>query len=251
MDKNKCEVWVTDDWELWPVSVVYPYRNEATYRCPVCHGPVILMKESQDGRNRAHFEHRPAHVGCSLVYKQRRGVGATPPAPVEPPTGSAATVVPLDYISDTDAEDIIGKVEETTKERLILARVGQGAFRNALISKWKTCSVLDCGPTPILVASHIVPWRLCESNEERLDPNNGLLLTPNLDKLFDRRLISFADTGEILVRRTLREQDRDRLGLSPDMRLRRVPQKVKMYLARHRGTDEWVSREQWDKPLAR
>jgi putative restriction endonuclease len=47
-------------------------------------------------------------------------------------------------------------------------------------------------------ASHIKPW--CEStNEERLNGENGLLLTPSIDHLFDRGFISFEDNGELLI----------------------------------------------------
>ena len=46
-----------------------------------------------------------------------------------------------------------------------------------------------------LVASHSKPWR-DSSNEERLDGENGLLLTPSVDHLFDRRFIGFEDSGE-------------------------------------------------------
>ena len=47
------------------------------------------------------------------------------------------------------------------------------------------------------MASHIKPWRVC-SNAERLDGNNGLLLSPHVDKLFDQGWISFADDGTVL-----------------------------------------------------
>ena len=54
------------------------------------------------------------------------------------------------------------------------------------------CSVTNCELHKILISSHIVPWS--KSNEkERLDVGNGILLSPNLDSLFDRHLISFQD----------------------------------------------------------
>ncbi|MDB0568927.1 HNH endonuclease [Ralstonia solanacearum] len=123
--------------------------------------------------------------------------------------------------------------------RLLLARVGQGWFRKQLVDRWGTCSVLDCGPETVLIASHIVSWRACRNNGERLDPDNGLLLSPSLDKLFDRRMISFSDEGILLFSPDVCEPDARALGIKPGMRLRCVPAGIVKYLARHRAGKEW------------
>ena len=67
------------------------------------------------------------------------------------------------------------------------------------MDKWNSkCSVTGVGITKILIGSHIVPWR--DSNDdERLDVDNGIILTPNLDGLFDRYLIPFEDSGKIII----------------------------------------------------
>ncbi|HHQ4786468.1 HNH endonuclease [Aeromonas hydrophila] len=49
----------------------------------------------------------------------------------------------------------------------------------------------------LLIASHIKPWSESD-NAERLDGNNGLLLSPHIDKLFDRGCITFTDAGDLL-----------------------------------------------------
>jgi hypothetical protein len=92
----------------------------------------------------------------------------------------------------------------------------------------------------VLVASHIVPWSECATNEERLDPDNGFLLTPYLAKLFDKRLISFRDSGVILVRPDFASADLVALGVRPGLRLRSIPPRSKGYLARHRADVDWV-----------
>jgi hypothetical protein len=46
------------------------------------------------------------------------------------------------------------------------------------------------------MASHIKPWCKC-SNEEKLDGNNGFLLAPHVDKLFDGGWITFSLDGSI------------------------------------------------------
>ncbi|HET9245398.1 MAG TPA: HNH endonuclease signature motif containing protein, partial [Xanthobacteraceae bacterium] len=58
-----------------------------------------------------------------------------------------------------------------------------------------------------LRASHIKPWRE-SSDRERLDPANGLLLTANLDALFNDGLIAFDDEGQMLVSAQLTRKDR-------------------------------------------
>lgn len=234
VDKKFCEIWAGTRWEIWPVSAAYPHRDTVPVRCPVCHGAIVLMRASE--RNAAHFEHRPAHTGCPLVYKQRRGLRSDPPAVVEagPEDFGAA-----EYFSEDAVDDVIGDVDETEREQQILARVGQGKFRKKLVKHWGSCSVTSCGPQSVLVASHIVAWRDCETNEERLDANNGLLLTPNLDKLFDRRLISFDDGGRLLIGSGITPEQAIALGVTPDMRLRKTSPKLKKYLARHRGQDRW------------
>jgi hypothetical protein len=197
------------------------------------------MKGSHNGRNEAHFEHRPSHAGCSLVYKGFSGTRSRHLDAVRSPPPSNQFAF-TDYIPDDAAEEIIGPdVDATEKERLMLARVGQGPFRKQLLLRWGTCSVLGCGPDTALIASHIVPWRTCANNAERLDVNNGLLLSPNLDKLFDRGLISFADDGALLVSGDLDWEDAIALGLRPGMRLRTVRPRILKYLSRHRENKNW------------
>ena len=74
---------------------------------------------------------------------------------------------------------------------LVTSRIGQGYYRQQIIEKWNgKCAVSKTDILPILIASHIVPWS--ESNDdERLDVENGILLLPFYDALFDKYLISF------------------------------------------------------------
>jgi len=99
---------------------------------------------------------------------------------------------------------------------------------------WGICAVTGCSLSRILVASHIVPWERCVTARERLDAFNGLLLTPNLDKLVDRFLISFNDDGSILLSKNLGTEERVILGVSEQSRLRFVRPAMRPYLQRHR-----------------
>ncbi|MDR2965180.1 MAG: HNH endonuclease [Treponema sp.] len=89
-------------------------------------------------------------------------------------------------------------ISNTEKEQLVLARKGQGLFRKRVVEIDKKCKVTDIDFIEILIASHIKPWKE-SSNEERLNGNNGILLSPHIDKIFDKYFISFSDDGKILV----------------------------------------------------
>lgn len=99
----------------------------------------------------------------------------------------AETEVINDYNHIQQSETL----DETEKARLVLARIGQGQFRNDLLANFKnTCPLTGIKHTSLLVASHIKPWRECD-NVERLDALNGLLLSSLMDRLFDRYFITF------------------------------------------------------------
>lgn len=111
----------------------------------------------------------------------------------------------LEFISENqensfnDIVDIIKSNKEGgEKEALISARLGQGRFKNSLIKKGEGCAISGYLNKDLLIASHIKPWSKCDSFE-KVDPDNGLLLLPNYDKLFDRGLISFDDDGRVLI----------------------------------------------------
>lgn len=86
---------------------------------------------------------------------------------------------------------------ETEKEQLVKSRRGQGIFKKRVAERETECRVTGVENKSFLIASHIKPWKKC-NNAERLDGNNGLLLSPHVDRLFDRGWISFSDTGEIM-----------------------------------------------------
>lgn len=123
----------------------------------------------------------------------------------------------------------------TTRMALIEARVGQGKFRKDMMRVWDgTCALTGCGVKPALVASHAVAWRDNKDPNVCLDPHNGLLLVASVDRLFDKGLISFDDSGHMLVKPSLSDTDLDCLGLSRNARLRTLPKEVRPYLQAHR-----------------
>ena len=93
-------------------------------------------------------------------------------------------------------------------------RVGQNSFRNELLKSLKKCPITQIDEKKLLIASHIKPW-IHSNNEERLNPNNGFLLSPLYDKLFDKSigLITFTPEKEILISKKLSSENRARLGV--------------------------------------
>ena len=136
-------------------------------------------------------------------------------------------------VDDIEAIKKDSTISETQKELLTFARIGQGKYRKDLIGLWGKCSVSECKMTDLLIASHIKPWSE-SSNEEKLDPYNGLLLLPNYDKLFDKHLISFDDDGKIIISPQIKKEEYKVLGISPKDKLFKILPKNKPYLKIHR-----------------
>ncbi|MES2841287.1 MAG: HNH endonuclease [Pseudomonadota bacterium] len=121
-----------------------------------------------------------------------------------------------DAASDIDAILEDDGLSKTERVDLVMSRIGQGAFRQKLLTYWQACAVTGYRDTGLLVASHIKPWRDCTS-AERLNPYNGLLLTPNLDKAFDSGLVTFTKKGPIALSPLLTEPGK--LGITASMRV--------------------------------
>lgn len=110
------------------------------------------------------------------------------------------------------------EITETEKEQVVKSRIGQSAFKKALLDIEKKCKLCDVSDERFLVASHIKPWSQ-SSNQERLDVNNGLLLCPNHDALFDKGYISFDDDGTILISDSLDEVTKVFLNINETMNI--------------------------------
>jgi len=126
------------------------------------------------------------------------------------------------------------ELSETEREAIVQSRIGQGIFRSDLKKYWgEKCAVTGCKLIKILKASHIKPWSH-SNNTERLDLYNGLLLIPNLDSVFDKGYISFDDEGKIIISNLLSEDDRIKLDVHSEMRIRKIEEKHIKYLEYHR-----------------
>ena len=103
-------------------------------------------------------------------------------------------------------------VRETERQSIIRARVGQGLFKER-VSKIETkCRVTGVENPVHLIASHCKPWR-DSTNEERLNGENGLLLTPSIDHLFDRGFIGFENNGNLIISPVAHRPSLQRMGI--------------------------------------
>lgn len=125
-------------------------------------------------------------------------------------------------------------IEKTERTAIIQSRIGQGLFRKSVMNKYNsTCIITGINHPKLLVASHIKPWAVC-TNTERLDENNGLLLSATYDRLFDCGLITFDKTERINVSSCLGIENAKRLHLEKGMRFDlHVSGNMKEYLEYH------------------
>jgi predicted restriction endonuclease len=105
-------------------------------------------------------------------------------------------------------------LRETERTALVRARLGQGTFRENVSRIETTCRITGISNPSYLIASHIKPWRHAQ-NDERLSGNNGLMLAPHADFLFDRGFISFGD-GRVLVSDVADPMALLKLGIDPE-----------------------------------
>ena len=128
-------------------------------------------------------------------------------------------------------------VTETTKIELVQARRGQGIYRKRVVSIEKRCRITGVDNPAHLIASHCKPWRDA-NDEERLDGENGLLLTPSVDHLFDRGFISFEDDGKLIISPVAHRTSINRMGIETEQAINvgRFSSGQKHFLDYHRNS---------------
>lgn len=130
-------------------------------------------------------------------------------------------------------ETRVANLPRTTEaERLVVQRIGQDILRARLMDYWQgRCPLTGITDPALLRASHIIPWAECETDAERLDVHNGLLLSALWDAAFDRALVTFDDQGRPEFSPSLSEQAHSELRWSAPIPL---TDEHRRRLARHR-----------------
>jgi hypothetical protein len=142
--------------------------------------------------------------------------------------------LPLTIAAETEYPITRNTPNETERKGLVTSRVGQGAYRKSILHRWEfKCAITNYSKKEILIASHIVPWR-DSTNDERLDVNNGILLSPTYDALFDQHLISFENSGKIILSDFLQQSNCDLIGVTGKEKIKNLSTENVPYLERHR-----------------
>jgi putative restriction endonuclease len=157
-----------------------------------------------------------AEVMCGLIGPECQALVAAIPVAVSPVQKNDD----LDFWEHRLEQRVLDdqSIPETECQAIIRARRGQGLFKQRVMQIERHCRVTGVDKPIHLVASHCKPWR-DSSNEERLDGENGLLLTPTVDHLFDRGFIGFEDDGTLIVSPVADRPSLQRMGIE----VKRIP----------------------------
>lgn len=122
-------------------------------------------------------------------------------------------------------------LNQTEKDQLVKIRIGQSLFKKLLLNFQKKCKICGINDNRILNASHIKPWSK-SNNKERTDYNNGFILCPQHDALFDKGFISFDKAGKINISKQIDESLYKLLNINKEIFISIVPENVE-YLEWH------------------
>lgn len=138
----------------------------------------------------------------------------------------------IPFAAEPTSDYILPNVTE--RSGLVVSRVGQGAYRKSIINRWENkCAVTGFGDSRVLIASHIHPWKDAR-DDERLDVSNGILLSPTYDALFDRHLITFENSGKIILSDSVPADEYRKIGVTGHEQIRKINSDNFYYLEKHR-----------------
>ena len=113
------------------------------------------------------------------------------------------------------------KSEEKSKN-IRQARDGQGKYREQLLEQCHFCPITMISDERLLIASHIKPWA-ASNDTEKTDPCNGYMLSPMIDKLFDRGFITFTESRHIVLSEFISPYTWKQIGLKNDTFYSAIP----------------------------
>ena len=217
--------------ELTPYLLVRIKQKEKSKTLPFVYCGRLAFSEYEEGTA------RPVHIVFQNIdyddFTDNRGlldIYSWKPSKIGKTTKS--NIKKSGLVSST-RKNKYRKPNETERTGLVTSRVGQGYFRQQVLQRWDgKCAVTGSDVLNILIASHIIPWSEA-SDDERLDVDNGILLSPLYDALFDKHLISFDGEGNILFSAILTDEHISELGISTNAKISMKDGMLK-YLARHR-----------------
>jgi len=242
------------NWEMigWRVDMVFTELRLAirpsdhmSRLAPLLPRQYSPLRPSGSGLQSIYLTLLPAELAGALVdligseaHALVRGYLALEKAPVQPAIGLIQWEEHELALVQADTH-----VQETDRQAIVLARRGQGLFKSRVMTIERQCRITGVTREEHLRASHCKPWRHA-TNEERVDGENGLLLTPSIDHLFDRGFISFEDNGDLLISPVAHEDSLRRMGIDPGVNRNVGPfsEGQRHYLQFHRDSEFLRSR---------
>lgn len=137
-------------------------------------------------------------------------------------------------LQEEENEIIESNIAPVQKRQLIMARLGQGAYRQKLLTECPFCPITLVSDDRLLIASHIKPWAK-STDFEKMDSKNGFMFTPNIDRLFDRGFLSFTEDKKTVLSPFLSKMTYSKLGIYDNKLIPHLPVEGREeYLAYHR-----------------
>lgn len=243
---NVLVVWTAKDPKKGGIYVVGWYRNATVYKQPKQDSRLNIPERyliDDDGTTKNYTDYRVTSNNAILVPEDTRTCKITGIRRINHWFDEDKTMEQkvLDYINNygtsfkeiEKAEQRLGALVGSEKETIIKSRVNQGKFRDGLLQLYPHCCLCGVDDSRFLVASHIKPWSE-SSGVEKLDLDNGFLMCPNHDSLFDSGYISFSDDGKILISSLLSTNNMNSLNVKSDMKIQ-LSKGNRKYLNYHRN----------------
>ena len=144
----------------------------------------------------------------------------------------------MSSLQDNEEDSWIVREEEPIVHTPVrYVREGQDEYRKKLLEECPFCPITMINEESLLIASHIKPWAV-STLQEKTDPNNGFILSPLYDKLFDRGFITFSDEKRVFISNWLSRQVKERIGIKENQFFQFLPMNPirAKYLEYHRTT---------------
>jgi len=220
------ENWSNDGWKV-DVEFIYvdkPIRPKDHMKLisPLLPEKYSPLQQSGDGLQGVYLAAIPDELGDLLISLSGDPEISTP-------------VVDLSQLAfNEDEQELIAQtsIEETEKASLVMSRRGQGLFRRRVKLIEQKCRVTGVYSEKLLTASHIKPWKTSD-NTERLDGNNGLFLSPHVDRLFDSGFITFTAAGEMHVSSLLDQEVLPKWQIDPNKKYGKFNSEQSFFLEFH------------------
>ena len=125
---------------------------------------------------------------------------------------------------------IIAIMESEAKSKI---RKGKQRFKQALSPIWNNeCAICSINSSDLLHASPAKAWK-DSTEEEKMDPFNGILLCSNHDALYTKGYIAFDGQGKIHISDRIKETDYEKYMIHSKIRIKRQ-EDHKKYLKWHK-----------------